>query len=68
MGYGIDDFTSKGKRRLPIFDWLENTFKGKDSSVYFPNIEILSCLMNKRYNHLKGKFPSLTIERHQVLF
>jgi hypothetical protein len=68
MGYGIDDFMSKRKSRLPIFDWFENTFKWKDSNEYFPNVEILSRLMNERYNLLKEKFPSLTIERHQVLF
>jgi hypothetical protein len=47
MGYGIDDFMSKEKRRLPIFDWFKNTFKGKDSNEHFPNIEILSCLMKE---------------------
>ncbi len=67
-GYGIDDFKKKEKRRLPIFNWFENTFKGKDSNVFFPNVDKLSCLMSERYNQLKGKFPSLTIERRQVLF
>ncbi len=47
---------------------FENTFKRKDSNEYFPNVEILSRLMNEQYNQLKEKFPSLTIERHQVLF
>jgi hypothetical protein len=56
------------KSRLPIFDWFENTFKGKDSYKYFPNVEKLSHSMNEQYNQLKEKFPSLTIERHQVLF
>ena len=56
------------KSRLPIFDWFENTFKGKDLNKYFPIVEILSRLMNEQYNQLKEKFPSLTIEKHQVLF
>ncbi len=68
MGYGIDDFMSKEKRRLPIFDWFENTFEGNDSNMYFPNVEILSQLMNKGYNQPKGILPSLTIKRPQVLF
>ncbi len=36
--------------------------------MYFPNVEILSCSMNKQYNQLKEKYPSLAIERHQVSF
>jgi hypothetical protein len=39
-GYGVDDFMSREKRRLLIFDWFENTFKGKDSNKYFPNFEV----------------------------
>ncbi len=35
---------------------------------YFPIVEILSRLMNEQYNLLREKFPSLIIERHQVLF
>jgi hypothetical protein len=58
----------KKKRRLLIFDWFENTSKRKDSKKYFPNFEILTCLMNVQYNLLKENFPSLTIERHQILF
>jgi hypothetical protein len=45
-GHGIDDFMSKEKK-VPIFIWFENTFKGKESNVYFPNVEILSCSMNE---------------------
>jgi hypothetical protein len=65
-GYGMDDFMSKEKRRLPIFDWFGNTFKGEDSNEYYLNVKILSRLMNEQYNQLKEKFPSLSIERHQV--
>jgi hypothetical protein len=68
MGSGIDDFMSKENRKLPIFDWFENTFNGKDLNEYFPNVDILSCLMNKQYNQLKEIFPALTFERHQVSF
>jgi hypothetical protein len=64
MGCAVDDFMSKEKRRLPIFDWFENTLKGKDSNKNFPNVEILSRLMKEQYNQLKEKFPPLTIERH----
>jgi hypothetical protein len=29
MGYGIDDFMSSEKRRLPIFDWFEKGIQGE---------------------------------------
>jgi hypothetical protein len=68
MGYGVDDFMSNEKRRLPIFDWFETTFEEDTAGVYFPNVGILSQLMNNRYNELRRKIPELTIERHQVFF
>ncbi len=46
MGYGIDDFMSKEKRRLPIFDWFETTFMVDNTGVFFSNVDILSQLMN----------------------
>jgi hypothetical protein len=67
-GCGVDDFMSKEKRRIPILVWFERTFKVDDAGVYFPNDETISWLMNNQYNVLIKKFPSLTIERHQVLF
>jgi hypothetical protein len=45
-GYGVDDFMSEEKRRLPIFDWFERTFKVDNAGVYFPNVDKLSQLMN----------------------
>ncbi len=38
------------------------------AGMYFPNVETISQLMNDQYNVLRKKFPSLTIERHQVSF
>ncbi len=67
-GYGIDDFMSSEKRRLPIFDWFERTFEEDNAGVYLPNVETLSKMMNNQYNELKKKIPVLTIERHQVSF
>jgi hypothetical protein len=43
MGYGIDELMSKEKRRLPIFDWFETTFKVDIAGMYFPNVE---CYLN----------------------
>jgi hypothetical protein len=63
-----NDLMSKEKRRIPILVWFERTFKVDDACVYFPNVEIISRLMNNQYNVLRKKFPSLTIERHLVLF
>jgi hypothetical protein len=67
-GYGVDDFMSKEKRRIPILVWFERTFKVDDAVMYFPNVETISQLMNNQHNVLRKKFPSLTIERHQILF
>jgi hypothetical protein len=55
-GYGVDDFMSKEKRRIPILIWFERTFKVDDAGVYFPNVETLSQLMNNQYNVLRKKF------------
>ncbi len=42
MGYGIDNFMSKEKRRIPILVLFERTFKVDDAGVYFLNVETIS--------------------------
>ncbi len=42
MGYGVDDFMSKEKRRILILVWFERTFKVNNAGVYFSNIETIS--------------------------
>ncbi len=33
MGYGVDDFISKEKRMLSIFNWFERTFEVDNAGV-----------------------------------
>ncbi len=67
-GFGVDDFQSADKRKTSIFKWLEQTRLTDDASMIFPNIEIITQLMNACYNDLRKKIQWLFIERHMVTF
>ena len=51
-----------------VFKWFEQKRIAKDANMYFPNVEVISRLMNERYNDLRKKIPWLSIERHMVTF
>jgi hypothetical protein len=67
-GFGVDDFMSDDKRVTSIFKWFEENCQTDEASMFFPNVEGMSRLMNEQYNELRKKFPQLSIERHMVMF
>ncbi len=44
-GFEVDDFKSDKKRKTSIFTWFEQNCH-MDDAIFFPNVEILSQLMN----------------------
>jgi hypothetical protein len=67
-GFGVDDFQSANNRMTSVFKWFEQKQLMKDANMIFPNVEVISGLMNERYNDLRKKIPLLSIERHMVTF
>jgi hypothetical protein len=68
-GLGVDDFQPADNRETSILKWFEpNRRLKKDANIIFLNFEVISWLMNKRYNDLRKKYPQLSIQRHVVMF
>jgi hypothetical protein len=67
-GFGVDDFQSADNRVTSILKWFEQNRLKKDANIFFLNFEVISWLMNERYNDLRKKFPQLLIERNLVTF
>ncbi len=67
-GFEVDDFQSADNRMTSVFKWIEQKRLTKDANMTFPNVEVISRLMNERYNDLRKKIPRLSIERHMVMF
>jgi hypothetical protein len=67
-GFGVDNFQSTDNRMTSVFKWFEQKRLTKDANMIFPNVEVISRLMNERYNDLRKKIPRLSIERHMVMF
>ncbi len=67
-GFGVDDFQSADNRMTSVFKWFEQKQLTKDANTIFPNVEVISRLMNECYNDLRKKIPRLSIERHMVTF
>jgi hypothetical protein len=67
-GFGVDDFQSADNRMTSVFKWFEQKRLTKDANMIFPNVKVISRLMNECYNDLRKKIPRLSIERHMVTF
>jgi hypothetical protein len=46
-GFGVDDFMSDDKRVISIFKWFEENCQTDEASMFFPNVEGISWLMNE---------------------
>ncbi len=68
-GFGVDDFQSADKRKTSIFKWFEQKRLTDDANMIFPNVDVITQLMNERYNELRKRFIlHLSIKRHMVTF
>jgi hypothetical protein len=66
--FGVDDFQSADKRKTSIYKCFEQKQLTDDANMIFPNVDILTRLMNECYNDLRKKIPQLSIEIHMVTF
>jgi hypothetical protein len=51
--FGVDDFQSADNRMTSVFKWFEQKRLTKDANMIFLNVEVISWLMNERYNYLR---------------
>ncbi len=55
-GFGVDDCQSADNRMTSVFKWFEQKRLTKDANMIFPNVEVISRLMNECYNDLRKNF------------
>jgi hypothetical protein len=66
--FGVDDFQSADNRVTSYLKWFEQNQLKKHANIIFPTLELMSQLMNDRYNGLRNKIPLLSIDRNLVTF